>query len=358
MGGVVQVSWRGGEGGRERWPKNKNATLTRSHPLPSQRLTAPAPSDSDADDSDADAGWVSDGAGSDGAPPWSGGEVAVSPDDEAALAAFARPEGSIPARTLADVILDRIKQRQLQQQEQGGGGMEEGGGEGNNASPSPLDTDARLEAVYRGVGRVLARYTAGALPKAFKVVPSLADWETVLGWTDPSAWSPHATFQATRLFVSSLPPKPAQRFVCLVLLPAVRADIRANRRLHFALYQAVKKAAYKPDAFFKVREREEGREERERKRERLEPNQSTPIHPQPDPPTHQTTGFAHPALPVRRLLPARSRHPVVRRRTRVPPLPPRRGRPPPPRLPPLQRGHLLLHARPAGQKVCVAVSCH
>jgi essential nuclear protein 1 len=33
----------------------------------------------------------------------------------------------------------------------------------------------------------------------------------------------------------------------------MRADIRTNRRLHFALYQAMKKAAYKPDAFFKVR---------------------------------------------------------------------------------------------------------
>ena len=277
----------------------------------------------------------------------------MSPDDEAALAAFARPEGSVPSRTLADVILDRIKQRQLQQQEGGSGGMEEdgGGGDASGGPSSPLDTDARLETVYRGVGRVLARYTAGALPKAFKVVPSLADWETVLGWTDPSAWSPHATFQATRLFVSSLPPKPAQRFVCLVLLPAVRADIRANRRLHFALYQSVKKAAYKPDAFFKVRE------EREKcgvKKHLLFHHSPTPPHP----PTQQTSGPAHLALPSRRLLPARSRHPVVRRRARVPPLPPRRGRPPLPVLPPLQRRQLLLHARPAGQKVCPALPCH
>lgn len=44
----------------------------------------------------------------------------------------------------------------------------------------------------------------------------------------------------------------AQRFLALVLLPHVRQDIRDNRRLHFALYQALKKAAYKPDAFYKV----------------------------------------------------------------------------------------------------------
>ena len=45
----------------------------------------------------------------------------------------------------------------------------------------------------------------------------------------------------------------AQRFLATVLLPHVRQDIRENRRLHFALFQSLKKAAYKPDAFFKVR---------------------------------------------------------------------------------------------------------
>ncbi len=44
----------------------------------------------------------------------------------------------------------------------------------------------------------------------------------------------------------------AQRFLSLVLLPHVRQDIRQNKRLHFALYQALRKAAFKPDAFYKV----------------------------------------------------------------------------------------------------------
>ena len=47
-------------------------------------------------------------------------------------------------------------------------------------------------------------------------------------------------------------PLQAQRFLALVLLPHVRRDIEENKRCHFALYQALKKAAYKPDAFFKV----------------------------------------------------------------------------------------------------------
>ena len=43
--------------------------------------------------------------------------------------------------------------------------------------------------------------------------------------------------QATRMFVSNLNQKMSQRFLVLVLLPHVRADIRKNRRLHFALFQ-------------------------------------------------------------------------------------------------------------------------
>lgn len=70
--------------------------------------------------------------------------------------------------------------------------------------------------------------------------------------TNPEEWSPHATYQATRLFVSNLNARMAQRFMNLVLLPHMRKDIRENRRLHFALFQALKKAAYKPDAFYKV----------------------------------------------------------------------------------------------------------
>lgn len=39
------------------------------------------------------------------------------------------------------------------------------------------------------------------------------------------------------MFVSNLNQKMSQRFLVLVLLPHVRADIRKNRRLHFALFQ-------------------------------------------------------------------------------------------------------------------------
>ena len=52
--------------------------------------------------------------------------------------------------------------------------------------------------------------------------------------------------------MSNLNARLAQRFLALVLLPRVRSDIATHQRLHFALFQALKKATYKPGAFFKV----------------------------------------------------------------------------------------------------------
>ena len=101
------------------------------------------------------------------------------------------------------------------------------------------------------MGKLLSRYRAGKVPKAFKIVPSLSNWEEILFLTEPESWTPSAVFAATRLFASNLTATMAQRFYNLVLLPRVRADIGSNRRLHFALYQALKKAVYKPAAFYK-----------------------------------------------------------------------------------------------------------
>lgn len=59
-------------------------------------------------------------------------------------------------------------------------------------------------------------------------------------------------YVATKMFVSNLNSRLAQRFLALVLLPRVRRDIAQHKRLHFALFQALKKATYKAGAFYKV----------------------------------------------------------------------------------------------------------
>lgn len=104
---------------------------------------------------------------------------------------------------------------------------------------------------YCRVGAHLSKYTVGKIPKAFKHIPSMHLWEEVLYVTEPENWSPNALYQATRIFASNFGAKKAESFYRLVLLPRVREDIKKNRRLHFALYQTLKKSLYKPAAFFK-----------------------------------------------------------------------------------------------------------
>ena len=68
----------------------------------------------------------------------------------------------------------------------------------------PQGLDPKVVAVYQAVGKIMSRFTAGKVPKAFKVIPNLQNWEEILFLTDPEKWSPHAVYQATRLFISNL----------------------------------------------------------------------------------------------------------------------------------------------------------
>ena len=64
-------------------------------------------------------------------------------------------------------------------------------------------------------------------------------------------WSAAAVYQATRIFTANLKEKLAQRFFNQILLPRVRDDIDTFQRLNYHLYQAIRKALFKPGAFFK-----------------------------------------------------------------------------------------------------------
>lgn len=101
------------------------------------------------------------------------------------------------------------------------------------------------------VGQLLSRYKSGKLPKAFKIIPSLGNWEEILYLTSPETWTPHATYEGTRMFVSNLKAKQVQKFLNYVLLDRVREDIAENKKLSYHLYLALKKSLYRPSAFFK-----------------------------------------------------------------------------------------------------------
>lgn len=166
---------------------------------------------------------------------YGGNEEEIDEDDEKLLEAFLSKDAR-PQRTLADLIVDKIKEKDAQVS--------------SEKQLLPKMDDSIID-LYKGVGKLLNKYTAGKIPKAFKHIPSLQFWEEVLYLTEPEKWSPNAMFQATRIFSSNFGVKKAERFYKLVLLPRIRDDIRKNKKLHFALYQALKKSLYKPAAFNK-----------------------------------------------------------------------------------------------------------
>ncbi|XP_015596785.1 bystin [Cephus cinctus] len=166
--------------------------------------------------------------------------IEIDEEDERALEMFMSRDNA-PTRTLADIIMEKLTEKKTEIQTQFS----------DVGSLQMQDLDPRVKNMYEGVRDVLAKYRSGKLPKAFKIIPSLKNWEQILYITDPPKWSAAAMYQATRIFASNLKEKMAQRFYNLVLLPRIRDDLAEYKRLNFHLYQAVRKALFKPGGFMK-----------------------------------------------------------------------------------------------------------
>jgi essential nuclear protein 1 len=111
--------------------------------------------------------------------------------------------------------------------------------------------DPRIEHTYRLLGDILQKYTSGRLPKAFNILPVTENWEDLIELTQPNNWSPQAMYEGTVMFCSNLNAMLAEKFYAKVLLPAVRSDIKKNGKLNIHFYKCLKKAIFKPSAFFK-----------------------------------------------------------------------------------------------------------
>ncbi|XKL60272.1 hypothetical protein PGB90_001288 [Kerria lacca] len=164
----------------------------------------------------------------------------VNEEDEKALELF-MSSNPAPRLTLADIIMEKITEKQTEIRSE----------LSDDNSIKLQDIDPRVKELYLGVKEVLTKYRSGKLPKAFKIVPKLKNWEEILYITDPESWTAAAMYQATRIFASNLKEKMAQRFYNLVLLPRIRDDINEYKKLNFHLYQALRKALFKPGAFMK-----------------------------------------------------------------------------------------------------------
>lgn len=166
--------------------------------------------------------------------------ITINEEDERSLQMFMLHDKA-PTRTLADLIMEKLNEKKTEINTQ----LSEVG------LVHMQELDPRVKTMYEGVGDVLAKYRSGKLPKAFKIIPLLQNWEQVLSITQPNRWSAAAMYQATRTFASNFKDNMAQRFYNLVLLPRIRDDLAEYKRLNFHLYQALKKALYKPGGFMK-----------------------------------------------------------------------------------------------------------
>jgi len=159
--------------------------------------------------------------------------------DEEAFEAFMNNSG--PRRTLADIIQEKLTEKRTEIDTQ----------YTDAESLQQRELDPRVVEMYQEVGEILAKYRSGKVPKAFKVIAQFRNWEDLLILTKPENWSAAAVYQATRIFTANLKEKFAQRFFNQLLLPRVRDDIDTYQRLNYHLYQALRKALFKPGAFFK-----------------------------------------------------------------------------------------------------------
>ena len=93
--------------------------------------------------------------------------------DTAALAAFMPGDDAAraPTRSLADIIMAKIREKETEIASQ----MSEAAG---GAQTSALDP--KVIKVFSQIGEILSKYRSGKLPKAFKIIPTLKNWEEVL----------------------------------------------------------------------------------------------------------------------------------------------------------------------------------
>ncbi|KAK6341696.1 snoRNA-binding rRNA-processing protein [Orbilia brochopaga] len=172
-------------------------------------------------------------------------EVMVNEEDEELFNKYLPTTSEGPTISLADKILEKIAHHESHLQ------LKEGRGGMDMDEEEQFELPPKLIEIYTKVGEMLSRYKSGKLPKPFKIIPGLRNWEEILFLTRPDEWSPQACYEATKLFVSNLTANQSQRYINSILLERVRDDIQEHKKLNVHLYKALKRALYKPSAFNK-----------------------------------------------------------------------------------------------------------
>uniref|UniRef100_A0A1I7U3C3 Bystin n=1 Tax=Caenorhabditis tropicalis TaxID=1561998 RepID=A0A1I7U3C3_9PELO len=148
--------------------------------------------------------------------------IELDPQDEADLARFLKKDAG-QMSTLYDIIQAKIEAKQND--------AELALSQVDPNEFNMRDMDPEVVEMYEQIGEYMSKYRSGKVPKAFKIIPKMINWEQIIFLTKPETWTAAAMYQATRLFASNMNPKMCQRFYTLVLLPRLRDDIDEFKNL-------------------------------------------------------------------------------------------------------------------------------
>lgn len=95
--------------------------------------------------------------------------IEVNEEDELAIEQFMNKHPA-PRRTLADIIMEKITEKQTELDTL----------YSDVGSVQIQDIDPKVKQMYEGVKEILQKYRSGKLPKAFKIIPKLKNWEQIL----------------------------------------------------------------------------------------------------------------------------------------------------------------------------------
>lgn len=115
-------------------------------------------------------------------------ELDINAEDAAAFERFQNPTEGKRTVKLSELIMEKIAEKQADIHTQ----------LTDDGSLKIEDLDPRVKEMYEGVRDVMKRYRSGKVPKAFKIIPKLRNWEQILFLTEPHNWSAAGLFQGTR----------------------------------------------------------------------------------------------------------------------------------------------------------------
>ncbi len=74
-----------------------------------------------------------------------------------------------PSKKLGEILMEKLTEKRTEIETQL-----------SDAGLVMQKLDPRVESMYEGVRDVLTKYRSGKLPKAFKLIPRLTNWEQIL----------------------------------------------------------------------------------------------------------------------------------------------------------------------------------